>query len=217
MNLFLEIFLFYLPLIFATVILGFLNKKIKWYFFLVAILAGMIAIIPSTLIQYFVPNFLGFHICAEESVSLTLLAILANCFIINGLIEECMKSACLTFCMPKNFSIKEFFILSIIAGISFATFENVIYIICGMENPQLRMITSSLAHIICTSIDGLFIWLCFQKKCKISLIITSILVHTFYNFFAQLPSWFWVFSIVVLFFGLFKIIIFYQSFMKETN
>ncbi|MCR4789813.1 MAG: PrsW family intramembrane metalloprotease [Treponemataceae bacterium] len=194
-----------------------LNKKIKWYFYLLAIFSGMLAIIPSTLIQYFIPNFIKLTSSVENHNSLVLLSILLNCLVLNGLIEEFSKSCCLMLNLPKKLEIKQFFILCIISGLSFGTFENIVYIISGISNPQIRLFTATLIHIVCAAMDGIFIYLCFQKRLKISLLLSSILIHTLYNFFAQLPGKMWLFSLVVILYGIFQLSLFYQTYIKETS
>lgn len=214
MNLTLQIVLFYIPLFLTTLILGIFYKKIKWYFWFVAIFSGMVAIIPSVLIQFFVPNILRLGLSSDSSVSYStaqvLLSLLLGTFILNGLIEEGFKTIFSMVLLPNRHNLKEFLLLCLIMALSFATFENVVYIILGMGFVALRMISATLVHLICSVLNGFFIWNAFQKKLALRPIFCSVVVHTLYNFFVSLNGAIRWAAIAVVLFGIFECILFYD-------
>ena len=207
MNLYLKIILFYLPLLITTLILGFINKKIKWYFWILAIFTGMLAIIPTVAIQFL------FNLPKSDS----LFMILLTCLLMNGITEEFCKGACSMLMLPKKHDFMQFFLLCLISGLSFGTFENVIYLISGTKNVELRMVTAMLIHVICASLDGMFVWALFQKKFRIRPLISSIFVHGLYNFFANLPGYFKLLLIVILLYGIFDLILLVQIYARDKS
>ena len=206
MPLFVKILLFYLPLVLFTLILEIFYKKIKWYFWFIAIFAGMIAIIPSALIQFFVPYPFFVFTPLQDGV----FSIFLTCFLLNGLIEEASKAVCSMIVLPKKHDFTPFLLLSVEVALSFSTFENIVYIISGMKTPELRMISASVVHIICSFLSGIFIWNSFQKKVAIRPMLSAIFVHTLYNFFVSLPGNIKFVAIAPVAFGIFQSILFYQ-------
>lgn len=198
----------YIPLILVSVILGIKNKNIKWYSFVLVIISGMIAVVPTVLIQMLIPSF-------NESTK-TLLDVLLSSLIIAS-IEELCKSLSLFCISVKKHSIKEFFILSIISGLSFGSFELIVYLLTGTMNIGVRIITAVVLHAICTGTASFFIWFIRQKKVHITFILTPIFLHAIYNFFASLPGKFWWFSIIVVLYGIFQCNVFYQMFIKNQK
>lgn len=209
MNLIFSILINYLPLLIVAIILCVKNTEIKWFMPIFSVLIGMLAVLPTTFVQFLFPEFLF----AKQS----LLTLLFSSLVYIALVEELCKAFCLYLIPSKNLSLPSFFALSFLVGYSFGSFENVIYVLQGMTNPILRIFTSCIVHGICTATSSFFIWFLKKKKFHLTLILTPIFVHGLYDFFAGFPGRFWLFSIIVLFYGIFQCMVFYQMFRNENS
>lgn len=203
-----KMLLCYVPLILVSIILGIKNKNIKWYSFVLVIILGMIAVIPTVLLQMFIPTF--------TNSGKTLVDVLISALII-ALIEEVCKALSLFCISVKKHEIKDFFVLSVIAGLSFGSFELIVYLITGTTNIGIRIITAVVLHAVCTATASFFVWFIRQKQFHITFILTPVFLHAFYNFFAGLPGKFWWVSIIVVLYGIFQCNVFYQMFINKQK
>lgn len=190
------------PLIICFLILTAV-MKIKITNQLVAILLGLIAVFPISLIQYFLPSLTIFP---QNPVLQTLLKSL----FIYGLVEETVKMLLLIPIPSKKLSEFEFLLLAFTMGLALGCFESMVYFLDHLQmansrGAQLiytqiftRIITSDLLHMACTGLSGLFIFSCRNKPSKISIFITAIVLHGFYDFFAGFQNNLKYFSIVVV-------------------
>lgn len=195
----LSIFACFLPLL-----LGFfffmLKMKIKPLHLLFAILLGLVAIFPGSLIQYFLPenNFLSKYPIVYS---------LLKSLLIYGFVEEIFKSVFIIPLPKKNYSVSEFLCLSFMLGLSFCCFESVVYFLDNLQqslnrNAQLlyslvftRLFTADIIHTTCAGLCGLFIYSCFIKNPKVSILLTAILLHGLYDFFVGFKNglrWFFI-------------------------
>ena len=209
MNIIVNILVNFLPILVISLIYCLKIKQIKWYMPILSILIGLFAVFPATFIQLLFPEMFF----AKQ----TLLTLLFSSLVYIALVEEVCKTVCLFLVPNKNLSITSFFALSFLVGYSFGSFENIIYIFKGMTNPILRMLTSCVIHSVCTGTAAFFVWFLRKKKFHLTLILTPIFVHGLYDFFAGFPGKFWLFSIIVIFYGIFQCSVFYQMFKNDEK
>ena len=209
MNIIVNILVNFLPVLVISLIFCLKNTQIKWYMPILSFLIGMFAVFPATFIQLLFPEMFF----AKQ----TLLTLLFSSLVYIALVEEVCKTICLFLVPNKNLSVSTFFALSVLVGYSFGSFENIIYIVKGMTNPILRMLTSCVIHSVCTGTAAFFVWFLRKKKFHLSLILTPIFVHGLYDFFAGFPGKFWLVSIIVIFYGIFQCSVFYQMFKNDEK
>lgn len=205
----------FLPIIIA-VLLFTLAFKIKFSAQLLAILLGLIAVFPISIIEFYSPSipFL------KQFPNLYLL--FRNIFII-GLIEESIKMGLLWPLPHKNYNALTFLLLSFVFGLSLGCFESAVYFLDHLQRANTRgaeliysqifarIFTSDIIHMTCTGLCGLFVYSCRQKKARPSFFILAILLHGIYDFFAGFQNGLRWFSIVVLLLSLVECRIKYTS------
>lgn len=196
----LSIFACFLPLI-AGFFLFMLKAKIKPLHLLLAILLGLLAILPGSIIQYFIPE-------NSNLMRYPILYSLLKSLLIYGFLEEFFKAAFIAPLPKKNYSILGFLCLSFTFGLSFCCFESVVYFLDNLQlsinrNGQFlyslifsRLITSDIIHTACAGLCGLFIYSCFvMKKFKVGYFIEALILHGLYDFFICFKNglrWFFI-------------------------
>lgn len=198
----LGLILCFVPLIAALLIFTF-GFKLKFSHQLFACLLGLIAVLPISFLQFFIPDLPLFE-------SSPVLRTLLKSIFLYGCIEEIIK---MIGCIPlprKNHSQLEFLFLSFVMGISLGCFESAVYFfdhlqIANNRGAQLlygqiavRIFTSDIIHMMCTGICSMFIWSCHKKQTKISFLLIAILLHGIYDFFAGFSNGLRWFSIIVV-------------------
>ncbi len=156
---------------------------------LIAILLGLITVVPIAFIQYFLPPipFLDNY---------PVLKVLIKSLLLYGLVEELVKTL-LIFPLPhKNYSEFNFLMLAFVFGAAIGSFESVVYFLDHLQLAHLhggeplysliflRGFSSDIIHITCTGLCGLFIYSIHNQKPKLNIIIAAILIHGIYDFFA---------------------------------
>ena len=192
----------FIPLIVCFVLYTFLFK-IRITTQLIAILLGLLAVFPISIIQYVLPPF---DLIFQNPV----LKILIKSILIYGLIEELVK---LIFLFPipyKNLSELDFLLLTFLMGLTLGCFESVVYF---LDHLQLavsrgatlllsqiftRIFTSDMIHMSCTGLCGLFLFSCRNKPSKVSVFLTAVILHGVYDFFAGFQNNLRYFSFVVI-------------------
>lgn len=192
----------FIPLIVCFVLYTFLFK-IRITTQLIAILLGLIAVFPISIIQYVLPPF---DLIFQNPV----LKILIKSVLIYGLIEELVK---LIFLIPiphKNLSEFDFLLLTFLMGLTLGCFESVVYFLDHLQlavsrGAQLlftqiftRIFTSDMIHMSCTGLGGLFLFSCRNKPSKISVFMTAVILHGVYDFFAGFQNNLKYFSFAVI-------------------
>lgn len=179
---------------------------------LFASLLGLLAIIPSLVLQVLLPKFQFSHP----------FWFLLHAIFITGLIEEASKALAFWF-FPVKFLSREnslrevdlrdgekkskrffktqagalvFYAFSL--GLSFGLYELIVYFISGVGFLSLRFFTTVIFHALCAVLDAFFIVSWKKKKLWLSPFIFSVLMHGLYNFFASFTGFIWWFSIFVL-------------------
>lgn len=217
---------FGLALCFIPLILGILfftfKYKLKITHQLLALLFGLIAVFPISIIQYFIPSL---HFLQDYPV---LLALLKSIFLY-GLIEEILKTILLLPVPHKNHTLQECLLLSFVMGLSVACFESTVYYLDHLQIANsrgavllysqifTRIITSDIIHMTCTGLCALFLYTVRQKNARPGIIILAVLIHGIYDFFACFQNGLRWFSLVVVFLAIIQCRIKYTSLLDEKE
>lgn len=217
----LGIILCFLPLI-AAILIFTLGYKVKFSHQLLACLFGLIAVLPISFIQFFLPEI------SIPNVSPIVNALLKS-LLLYGLVEELIKMIA---CIPlphKNYTDNNYLMLAFVMGLSLGCFESVVYFLDHLQIATskgaqlmygpvaLRIFTSDVIHMMCTGLCGLFIWTCHEKKPKVSFVITAVVLHGIYDFFAGFSSNLKLFSLVVVLMAIAECRIKYTSLKKDDK
>ena len=190
MNLFASIGICLVPLFLLSLVFLLCIKKLSSLHLLFSILLGFLAIIPVTVIQFFLMKLPIFT--AEN-----LLSVFVITFVFNGLIEESLKMTSGFFLPFKKMTFGSFVACGIIIGCAFGTFENIVYLVSGAKNISLIFFTSLILHSCCSGLSAIYVWSFKNKEPKIFCFILAVLLHGLYNFFAGSEK-FWWFSIITI-------------------
>jgi len=209
MNLFASIGICLVPLFLTCIVFLILLKKLSPLHMFLALGLGLLAIIPVTLLQFFLMNLPIF-------TSQTLLSVLVITFIYNGLIEESTKMTLGLLLPAKKMDFNSFVACGFLIGCAFGSFENVVYLIAGTKDITLRFFTSLIIHSCCSGLSAIYIWSFRQRKTKISCFILAILLHGLYNFFASSER-FWWFSIVALIYAAVRLKFSFDRFLLDDS
>lgn len=217
---------FGLILCFIPLFLGILFFTLKYHLKfthqLFALLFGLIAVFPISIIQFFIPDL---HLLQNYPVLLALL----KSFFLYGLIEEILKTAFLLPVPHKNHTLQEYLLLSFVMGLSVACFESTVYYLDHLQIANARgaillysqiftrIITSDIIHMTCTGLCGIFLYTARQKNARISFLILAILLHGIYDFFAGFQNGLRWFSLVVVFLSIIECRIKYTSLLDEKE
>ncbi|MCQ2592745.1 MAG: PrsW family glutamic-type intramembrane protease [Treponema sp.] len=200
----------------------FIKMEVRPLHLFLAILYGLLSIIPSAFIQYLIP--------AKALIpSYPILESLLRSLLLYGFLEEAFKTLFILPLPKKNYSAKQFLCLSFMAGLSFCCFESVVYFLDFLQNALrqnahlmygslfLRFFTSDIIHTVCAGLGGLFIYSCFIKTPKPSILIMAILLHGVYDFFAGFTNNLRWFYIVVLILAILECRIKYKSLVDDQE
>ncbi len=204
----------FLPLIAVFICFCLLIKNFKILTGLFACLLGILAIIPISAVQFLLDK-------SQILKNNSLLLILINDLILSGLIEESFKMLLLFLIPTKNTKLYNFFAYSIICGLTFGCFENLIYFIVlgGTKQIELRIFTSMLIHLTCTALSGIFVYSVKSHKKFISPYIWAICLHGIYNYFAgfKMNTPFFYFSFIVILTAFVECRLFYKKLNSKLN
>lgn len=209
----------FIPII-AAIIIFKLKDKIKLLHQLIAFLLGLLAVIPISLVQYFVPN------CQQFFPSLILYSLLKS-FLLYGLVEELFKMLLILPLPHKGYTPKNFMLLTFVLGLSLGCFENAVYFLQHLQEANsigaellygqifIRIFTSDIIHMTCTGLSGLFVYSCRNKPRKISPLIWAIILHGVYDFFAGFNSNIRYFSLLVVLMAIIECRVKYMDIKQE--
>ena len=200
------IILCFVPLILIILLFTFCYKlKITWQ--LIAVFLGLVAVLPISFIQFFLPELPGVGFSP-------ILHALLKSLLLYGLIEELFKTLILIFLPHKNLSDtnpqREFLQLAFVAGLALGCFESVVYYFDHLQIANsrgatllygqiaVRIFTSDIIHMMCTGLCGLFIYTCRNKPGRVSFLIIAVLLHGIYDFFAGFAGNIRWFSVAVV-------------------
>lgn len=190
MNLFASIGICLVPLFLFSIVFLLCIKKLSPLHLFLAILLGLIAIVPVTAIQFFLMKLPIF-------TTQTLLSVFVITFVFNGLIEESIKMTTALFLPSKKMTLASFVACGFLIGCAFGSFENIVYLVSGTKYVSVRFFTSLLLHSCCTGLSAIYVWSFKHKEPKIYCFILAVLLHGLYNFFAGSER-FWWFSIITI-------------------
>ncbi len=189
----------FLPLIIAILIFS-TAFKLKLLHQLIAVLLGLAAVLPISVIQYFMPAIPGLNL------SLVLRALLKS-LLLYGLVEELFKTLVI-FILPHKLydsdlesedarsGLLPFLLLAFVTGLSLGCFESVVYYFDHLQIANsrgatllygqiaVRIFTADIIHMTCTGLCGLFVYSCRNKPRHLSCLIGAIFLHGIYDFFA---------------------------------
>ena len=212
------IILCFLPLIIALVIFTF-GFKLNFFHQIVAVLIGLLTVIPISFIQFFLPDI-------PFLLQFPLWHTLFKSLVIYGFVEELIKMLMTVLLPHKKSSTLQFLFLAFLMGISLGCFESVVYFLDHLQKANakgaqllysqifMRIFTSYIIHLTCAGLGGLFVVSCRQKKVKVSIFVFSVILHGFYDFFAGFANFFKYFSFIVILLAIVECRIKYLS-LKE--
>ena len=212
------IILCFLPLIVALVIFTF-GFKLNFFHQIVAVLIGLLTVIPISFIQFFLPDI-------PFLLQFPLWNTLFKSLVIYGFVEELIKMLMTVLLPHKKSSTLQFLFLAFLMGISLGCFETVVYFLDHLQKANakgaqllysqifMRIFTSDIIHLTCAGLGGLFVVSCRQKKVKVSIFVFSVILHGFYDFFAGFANFFKYFSFIVILLAIVECRIKYLS-LKE--
>lgn len=212
------IILCFLPLIVALVIFTF-GFKLNFFHQIVAVLIGLLTVIPISFIQFFLPDI-------PFLLQFPLWHTLFKSLVIYGFVEELIKMLMTVLLPHKKSSTLQFLFLAFLMGISLCCFESVVYFFDHLQKANakgaqllysqifMRIFTSDIIHLTCAGLGGLFVVSCRQKKVKVSIFVFSVILHGFYDFFAGFANFFKYFSFIVILLAIVECRIKYLS-LKE--
>lgn len=219
------IILCFVPLIITFVIFA-AGYKLKLTHLLIAVLLDLVAVLPISFIQYFMPAIPGLPISAVVRA-------LLKSLLLYGLVEEAIKTLAL---LPLPHKIYDndndragFLMLAFTAGLSLGCFESVVYYFDHLQIANsrgatllygqiaVRIFTSDIIHMMCTGLCGLFVYSCRSKTCRLSCLIAAVLLHGIYDFFAGFSGGLRWFSVAVVLMAIAECRIKYNSLKTEEN
>ena len=210
--------------------------KIKLTHLLIAVLLGLAAVLPISIIQYFIPDLSGLF-------SSPILFSLLQSLLIYGLIEEAIKTLALLPLPHKLYDNNDdrvgFLMLAFTAGLSLGCFESVVYYFDHLQIANsrgatllygqiaVRIFTSDVIHMSCTGLCGLFIYSSrnkpgndkqlSNKTSGVSCLLAAVFLHGIYDFFAGFSGDLRWFSIAVVLMSIAECRIKYKSLQTNEN
>ncbi len=156
---------------------------------------GMFTVAPIAALQFALGQS---HLLDPTSLQ----TLLVSAILLNGLVEEGVKTA-LLFLMPNSAKSKKLFLLyAITAGFALGCLESLIYLISGVQHLGLRLVTAVLIHAFCAGLDGLFVYSVKNSAFHPLPLFFSVLLHGAYNYlagFGENTMYFYISFAVVLF------------------
>ena len=196
----------FVPLILVIALFTFVYK-LKLIYQLIAVFLGLIAVLPISFIQFFLPELPGVGFSP-------ILHALLKSLLLYGLIEELFKTLILIFLPHKNLSesteARDFLQLAFVAGLALGCFESVVYYFDHLQIANsrgatllygqiaVRIMTSDVIHMTCTGLCGLFIYSCRKAPRHTSFLVIAVLLHGIYDFFAGFANDLRWFSVAVV-------------------
>ncbi len=188
LSIILPVLLCFVPLIILFLIFA-LGLKIKAGHLAIAVLLGLAAVLPISVIQFFLPSL---NILSSQPI---IREILKSLFLY-GLVEEVLKCVFILPMPKKEKSALEFLLLAFTMGLALGCFESIVYYLDHLQlannrNAELmyapiftRIFSSDLIHMFCTGLCGLFIYSIRAKHTRITCVLSAVVVHGIYDFFA---------------------------------
>lgn len=221
MNLYALLGISFIPAILFLVLALILNKNLKIQYCIWAGILGLVTVVPTSFLQYYV---LGLPIFTAS----TFASVMITAILFNGLIEESMKMLFMCLIPQKKQILSTFFCCVILYGLTVGGFESVIYIVKKFQEVQFeagkvivvqlllkRIFSAQAIHVFAAALSGLYIWNFRHHKKNIMPFVYAVLLHGIYNFFASFESIYHWLSIVAILFAAVEARIFYVSAKSE--
>ena len=204
MSIVLPVILCFIPLIAAFLIFVFALKQ-KAGQLCIAILLGLAAVLPISVIQFFLPSL-------NMLTSMPILREILKSLLLYGLVEEILKCVFILPLPKKDKSAFDFLLLAFTMGLALGCFESIVYYLDHLQlannrNATLlygpifaRIFSSDIIHMTCTGLCGLFIYSIRNKKTCITSLLSAVFLHGLYDFFAGFQNglrWFAIASILL--------------------
>lgn len=198
-----------LPLFAVFACMLILVKEFRFSNGVVSILLGLFSVIPISAIQFAIEYY---HVVSVHS----LFSVLLKSLLINGVVEETIKMFLLFF-ISRKLNLSAFFSCALLSGLALGCFEALVYLVSGIQNLELRMLTAVVIHACCAGLSGLFIYSVKNESTKVLSFILAILLHGVYNYFAgfKMNSFFFWFSLVVVLVAVVECRIRYRALVPE--
>ena len=160
---------------------------------LLSVLAGLFALIPIVVIQFFI----------GKNISVTnLSSMLLSAFLINGVAEEGAKMLCMIPLATRKQEVPPYLACAAIMGFTVGSIESVIYMLHGdaLKWQALRLLSAVLIHTFCACLGSLFVRFARHGKPKIPAVFFAVTLHALYDFFTGLGFPFKYFAIITILF-----------------
>ena len=204
LSIILPVILCFIPLIAAILIFS-LGFKIRIGQLGIAVLLGLAAVLPISVIQFFLPSL-------NILTDMPILREILKSLLLYGLIEEILKCVFILPLPKKDKTALEFLLLAFTMGLALGCFESIVYYLDHLQmannrNATLlyapiftRIFSSDLIHMTCTGLCALFIYSVRNKCLCLTSLFSAILLHGIYDFFAGFQNglrWFALFAILL--------------------
>lgn len=219
MNVYAPIILCFVPFVTIFVLFAILLPGFSAVKGLVASLAGLLALIPITIVQFAVPGMRLFGRSGAVSIILYSIVFL-------GLVEECFKALLLFIVGAKEEKLSHWFCYSLLAGLIFGSFESVIYFLLDMQNIghgvtlnliYLRMITAVLVHTLCAGLGGFTVYYCKNLRWNVWPLLNAVLIHGLYDYFVSFDTNVKFFCVIVILSAAIKCRVCYMQILEEMR
>ncbi len=205
MNIYAPIILCFVPFVTTFLLFTILVPKISVVKESIASLAGLLALIPIVLVQFFIP---GMNLFGQSRA----ISILLYSVIFLGLVEEVFKALMLFIVGSKGCWLKHWFCYSLLAGLIFGSFESVIYFrqslelitnrIVPISLIYQRMFTAVLIHTVCSGLGGLTVFYKKNIRRNLSPLFSAIIIHGLYDYFVSIDTPVKYFAGIVILFAI---------------
>lgn len=184
----LPIILCFIPLIAGILIFVFALKSNALQL-LLAVLLGLAAVLPISVIQFFLPPL-------NLLTNYPILRAILKSLLLYGLVEEILKCVFVLALPKKEKTALDFLLLAFTMGLALGCFESIVYYLDHLQMANnrnasllygqifLRIFSSDIIHMTCTGLCGLFIYSMRNKATKVSCLLSAVIIHGFYDFFA---------------------------------
>lgn len=198
-----------LPLTAIFAVMLILVKEFKFINGAVSILLGLFSVVPIAAIQFAIEYH---HLVSVNSLG----SVLLKSLLINGVVEETIKMLVLFF-VSKKLNLSAFFSCAVLSGLALGCFESLVYLVSGIQNLELRMLTAVVIHACCAGLSGLFVYSIKNESTRVYSFILAILLHGIYNYFAgfRMDSFIFWFSLVVVLVAIVECRIRYRALVPE--
>lgn len=204
LSIILPVILCFIPLITVFLIFTFACKANAAHLS-IAILLGLAAVLPISVIQFFLPSL-------NILTSMPILREILKSLLLYGLVEEILKCIFVLPLPKKDKSALDYLLLAFTMGLALGCFESIVYYLDHLQmannrNATLlygqifaRIFSSDIIHMTCTGLCGLFIYSIRSKRTTVSCILSAVIIHGLYDFFAGFQNalrWFAIAAILL--------------------